>query len=129
MKQMTCVSCSGSGVVMGLIYFEYVALFLVKIGPLTNSDLLRFRYPTNDCSNYFRCLLVSDYRKISRETFPDYGTAQRHNTNIVMTMKQEQIETVFSNALSNQVQNICTNGSCSKIIHFLVLPCLYSGNH
>ena len=90
--------------VTGLIYFEYVALFLVKIGPLTNSDLLRFRYPTNDCSNYFRCLLVSDYRKISRETFPDYGTAQRHNTNIVMTMEQEQIETVFTNALSNQVQ-------------------------
>merc|ERR1712240_332898 len=67
-------------------------------------QLLRFRYPTNDCSNYFRCLLVSDYRKISRETFPDYGTAQRHNTNIVMTMEQEQIETVFTNALSNQVQ-------------------------
>jgi len=65
-------------------------------------QLLRFRYPTNDCSNYFRCLLVSDYRKISRETFPDYGTAQRHNTNIVMTMEQEQIETVFTNALSNQ---------------------------
>ena len=97
--------------------------------PLTNLAL-KYRYPTNDGSNYFRCLLVSNRRMFSNDKiFPDYNTSFRHSTNIITTLEQDNHEDGFNEAYSNQdvVLIFLCNGNTSTP-HQLGFKRLYPEN-